>query len=333
MAHEDLPQTTTAQTSSQVASNLVSAALETAPAPEDIPADGIPDYVDPLAGVEPAEAVPAPAAPAADQPPLEPAAEPAVEDVPIELADNVYNELLMQGINIGVRKSELPVEMHASYDKMLVGVVTQAQQIHDERERAAKVLEQVQGFAERLKNDPSQVLLTLALENKEAFTGAVEQFERMQSDPEYEALVRRETVAKAQMGAAKRQMAQAQTQALNQKAQQVRALTEMHARVLGVDFDIADSVVAARVTQTQGAITPADIEAAVRSIAPKAPAVRTPAAQATHAQAQPAQGVQTPAPGETPPEPVPADTSHVRSPLRGLIKNAARRVDAGFRGG
>jgi hypothetical protein len=71
----------------------------------------------------------------------------------------------------------------------------------------------------------------------------------------------------------------------------------------------------------------------VRGIAPKAPAARTPAAQQTHDQPQPAQGVQTPAPGETPPDATPAAEAHVRSPLRSLIKNAARRVDAGFKGG
>lgn len=313
----------TQHSSSDIAKSIVSQLADTKPveaAPEPEPQDQ--DYTP-----EPVEQV-------VEQQVAEPRPQPAVEPpmMTAEEADDAYDRLREVGVDLGMRRSDVPEHLHGAYDRMVQTVVIEQTRAMQERSKAAEAVERVSDFARKLQENPEQVLLTMAIQNPDAWNKTVEQANRMADDPEYANLVRRELAAEAMLTAAKRAEAMRARQALQMRAHQVKQNTMRAAQQYGVNPEIAERVIAAQVVETSGQLTDQQIIETISQLSPTGrPLTRPPEVQRTVQQSpRPVEGKGQPS-IETQDAPAKDMTqTHLRSPIRGLIKDAARRVSRGL---
>jgi hypothetical protein len=132
---------------------------------------------------------------------------------------------------------------------------------------AAEAIEQVQEFAKQLQEHPDRLLLTLAVNNAEAFKQAVEVYNEMQENPRVRDLVLRELQAEARLREAERKERVYESDSQVNKAQRVVNATKIAVRKHNVPYEIAEKVVAAAITMKQGDFGPADVDAVVTEIA------------------------------------------------------------------
>jgi hypothetical protein len=262
---------------------------------------------------------PAPEAPVAPAAPAEPAqAE--------EITDEVYQELLNYGIDLGVPPSEVSADLRPAYEQMaasVVDVVTRARM----RELEAQELEmQVKDFMGRIESNPKDVLMLIALNKAEAFQEALDIWERMQEDPKERAMVERELEVRAREEALKRRADAQQAQVNQQKASRIKALTKRAAAKHSVDYTVAAHWVANEV-RTQGEPSAQRIDEIVQQLRP-APTMVSPTKQGAVATVPTDPTPPTPAPTGTPArvaETSPGLEKADRFEFRNVMKEAFRR--------
>jgi len=267
---------------------------------------------------------------------------PVVPEVPVApqeaTLDDVALALQRAGIDLGVSRTDLPVELHQAYDNLTNQALLAADAYTNQMTALQDSQLQMQQFATAIQEDPQKVLLTMAVTNPEAFGNAVAQYEEMQTDERVKGMIMRELKAEATLKAAQRaQEVQAQNQRNNQTSIFVNATKAAAARH-GVDPSIAEEMVALSITANGGNLDVRQVDAIVGRLRPTAAApvpVATVAKVAATAAAPtaPVQGAGTPA-ASVPQadESSPGLTSARSNPMIAMVKDAARRVDAAVRG-
>lgn len=286
------------------------------PAPEPTKLDHL-DTVDPMEVTDPAVVT-------EEGEPV--AAEPAVEgELTSDITDEVYDELLSYGIDLGVAPSAVAPELRQSYDLMAESVIRIATEARTSQLEAQEAQMQVQDFMKRLETSPNDIMMLIALNQPEKFQAAVESFERIQADPREKQLMEKELELRARDEQIKRQQNVHQTSQASQKASRVRTQIQRACTTYGVDPAVAESWVVSEV-RAKGDITPTRINEIVRQLKPAT--ARTPADQRKVQQTptQPTGG--TPGAGTvTPPakEASPGLEHRSVSSIRDAVKGAIRK--------
>lgn len=166
---------------------------------------------------------------------------------------SLSREDLAQFSELGI---DLPFDIDDIPEDAEPYVADMAQSLLDVNRMAAeKMLEaqeatlQIKDFAEQFNSPEGQqrVLMTLAMNNPEVFSQTIQTFQRMQEDPEFAELTRRELATQAREEALNRRET-AMTQAQRaRKATQVESRTSRLARRLGIDESFAKQQVANRI--------------------------------------------------------------------------------------
>lgn len=275
------------------------------------------DSVDPMEVSDPA------AEPAEGDEPV--AVEPVVQEPVSDLTDEVYDELLSYGIDLGVPPSDVAPELKESYTLMAESVIRIATEARNSQLEAQETQMQVQDFMKRLETNPNDIMMLIALNQPEKFQAAIEAFERIQSDPREKQLMEKELELRARDEQIKRQQSVHQASQSSQRATRVRTQIQRACTTYGVDPAVAESWVVNEV-RSKGDISPTRINEIIRQLKPAT--ARTPADQLKVQQTptQPTGG--TPGAGTIAPEvkePSPGlqhrSVSTIRDAIKGAIRN------------
>lgn len=187
-------------------------------------------------------------------------------------SDEDVEQLRQMGIDVPVKPSEVPDEVRPQYSQMVQTLVNREQSAQRRELQAQEQIMQVQDFAHRLEESPDDVLLTLALNNTDAFQDAVRKFQRMQDDEEFAETMKMRLEAEARQRAADRKEQVMTQQQRQQKAQRVRTETHRLARQHGVSPQraeqfVADRIVRNRQQEGRADITGEEIQSVVSSLA------------------------------------------------------------------
>lgn len=243
----------------------------------------------------------------------------------------------LQELGIEVESDGIPDDLQPRYATLLERTLSTVEPLLDQDDRYQQSMEEINLFKDRLEKDPSDILLTVAIQKPELFKAAVQTFERMTEDASFKDLVIRELSVAAKERAAQireRTMTQRELGARGRRAQ---SLTDAAARKHGVDPAVAGRFVASAVKEVGPAsFDMTSIDGLVSQLRPKsakvAPKTQTPA-QRQQVQQTP----QTPAASGTPPQqptgatPVSEGDKHRGGMFRNLLKGARSRVETQMR--
>lgn len=242
-------------------------------------------------------------------------------------------------LDLGISPSDVPADLLPVFEKIVQASVLTKQRAAAKESEANEAVEQVQEFARQLKEQPDRLLLTMALTQPDVFAKVVETFTEMQNDPRIKDLVGRELAAEARLREADRKERLIGQESVKTRTDKVINATNIAARKLNVPYELAESFVAAAITNAQGDFGPGDVEAVVSKLAKQIQAkatFRKPAARvATPAKvAAAATAPTTSAAGASAPPPASSERTasaglteaspHGR--LMGIIKSAGRRM-------
>lgn len=261
-----------------------------------------------------------------------PEPEPEPEPEPTAQLDEAFMQLAEYGINFGVRKSDLPPELHSAYDNLAGEALTAVQTLQSELQNMHMAQAEMRQFAQKLEQDPQKILLTMAVTKPEAFQEVVQAYEEMQHDERYRNMVIRELQAEAKLSAAERQQQVWQQRQMEQKVKVVTTATHRAAQKYGVDSELAERYVAMQIQANGGDIDPRQVDNVIAQLKPKGPQV-APVQKVQKAQQAPNQSVQGrgtsgPTPGVRD-EASPGLTRASHNPFMDLVKNASRRARTG----
>lgn len=259
------------------------------------------------------------------------AAEAGVEPSEVEAT------LLELGVDLGIKRADVPVELQPAYDRLISVAADMAQASLQESLTASDMQRQYTAFAERINKEPDKLLLTLAVTKPEVFSKIAELFQTMQNDPAQKDLIIRELQAEARLREAERREAGLNEQNRKVKARQVIAATRNAARAEGVDFDIAEKFVALAVTANGGDLDVSEVAGLVKEIKSKTaprptPKVATPVQKPVQtAPNQPVAGAAAPATsvGLEPERGNPGRGGKMRSILSTVVKNLNAQAGKG----
>ncbi len=271
--------------------------------------------------------------PAVETPPAEVVTQPATEEVPVEM-DETWFALQEIGIDLGVKRTDLPAEVQPAYDKLAQAALVAAESYSGKMNELTAAQLQVQQFAEKLSEDPAKVLLTLAVTSPDAFRSAVETFEEMETDPKTKDLVLRELQAEAKLAAAQRSEDMYRNAHIQTQVKQITNATRVAAERHNVDAGLAERMVALQIQANKGAIEISTVDNIVAQLKPRnaAPAtvVATPAKVAAVAAAPPTQaiaGTGTPVvESAIADQASPGLTTATHNPFMSLVKSASARI-------
>lgn len=253
------------------------------------------------------------------------AAEDAPEPVNVTEIDQTLSDA---GIDLGMSSADFPPEYAVRYEQ----IATVALEAQAEVQRATAAAEdanaRLQDFSKQLQEAPDRVLLALALQNGEVFQQVSEVVTRMQTDPQFKEIVIRDLQSEARLREADRRDRISANGNRMQRAQRVIAATKKSARAHGVEFALAEQVVALAVQAGNGNLEVNAVDGIVSKLRVGKPVVRpvrvaTPQKQAAVA-AAPTQAAGAP----TAPPVAQNPTSKGLSPttpygkLRGIISRA-----------
>lgn len=242
----------------------------------------------------------------------EPAAEtveaPAAEEPTAEAKALTEVERVLQeaGIDIGITAADVPEELHPAYERMLQSVIDFAERGMAEHLEATKAMRQVEEFKQRLESAPDRILLALAVSRPDIFQKAVETFNAIQTDEGQKALVIRELETEAKYQDAIRRENLMGERERRIKANQVIAATKRSSRQHGIEYTLAEKVVALAVQANNGDLDVSDVDGIVSELKPAVkkpitvkPKVQSPAKQDAVAKtpAQQTPTTSTPSPG------------------------------------
>lgn len=251
-----------------------------------------------------------------------------------------YQALQEMGIDLPVAPDDVPAEFQGTYAEMAQAIIDSQHRATEQSLEAQQAMMRIQQFGQRLSTPEGQqrLLLTLALNNPEAFETAVQTATRMQEDPDYADMVRQRMEAEARMEAATRKEQAIERTQRQTKGQQVEARTVRLARRMGVNPDLAKESVAHRILLNESQngkrdITLSEVDEIVKTLARRTgakPRVKQPEAQRREAQAptKPAEGTgRTPPPqDEAPRGRQTQESSDPLDRLRNAVKLSSRRV-------
>lgn len=211
----------------------------------------------------------------------EPSAPPAVETPEVETPatteeqaaeakalTEVERVLQEAGIDIGITAADVPVELHPAYERMLQSVIDFAERGMAEHLEATRAMQQIEEFKQRLESAPDRILLALAVSRPDIFQKAVETFNTIQTDEGQKALVIRELETEAKYQDAIRRENIMGERERRIKANQVIAATHRASRQHGVEYTLAEKVVALAVQANKGDLNVADVDDIVSELKP-----------------------------------------------------------------
>ena len=180
------------------------------------------------------------------------------------------------GIDLGITASDVPEELHPAYARLVQSAADFAQSVLQQQLSASEALQQVDEFSKQLEGSPDRLLLSLAVSKPEAFAKAVEVYQQMQTDERMKDLVVRELQSEARLREAERREKLVLEGDKRTKARQVIAATHRAARSMGVNFDLAEKVVALAVQANGGDLDVAEVEGIVSELKPAGPKIKKP---------------------------------------------------------
>lgn len=273
--------------------------------------------------------------------------EPTYEDEPLDYDEEPASEPTYSREDLQRFAELLPI----SPDEVPPGAeglyADMAQALIDHQQRAsAAILEgqeavmRLQKFAEQFSTPEGQqrLLMTMALNNPDTFDKVFGEVQRMQEDPRYADVVRRDIEAQIKLEAAERRETAMRQAQLRQKATQIEGRAERLAKRLGIDADWAKEQVAQRIIMNHQRtgnrdITFAEVDEVITGLAKrvgKPSRAKAPQQRAREATAptQPAQAASRDAPPRTARAPQPASNvgDHWTSSLKGAVRTAADRA-------
>lgn len=228
--------------------------------------------------------------------------EPKTEDTPS--LTEIEEALQAVGVDLGISAKDVPPELLPAYQKLVQTASDMAQELVEQSLVATQQQQAVEDFRKKLEENPDRILLTIAATRPDIFQKAVETFTEMQNDPRAKDIVVRELQSEARLREAERREA-----ALNQRDQRARAMrvvaeTKRAARKYGVNYEIAEKVIAMAVEANQGQFDVTDVDSVVADLRPAkptaAPRLATPQKVAAAA-AAPSKSVATATPAPTSP--------------------------------
>jgi len=261
------------------------------------------------------------------------AEEEVIEPEPVEPTsmDETFLRLAEVGIDFGIRKGDLPEELHGAYDRLADEAMIAVNVYQNKMNQMQMAQAEMQQFAQRLEQDPQKVLLTMAITKPEAFQEAMTAYEEMQQDDRYKNMVIRELQAEAKLSSAERQQQVWQQRQMSNKIQVVTNATHVAADKHGVDREVAERYVAMQIQANNGDIDPRQVDMVVASLRQKTAVAAAPA-KVRKVQQAPTQSVQgqgtPPSRGAIVPkdEVSPGLTHSSRNPFLSLVKQASRRI-------
>lgn len=161
-----------------------------------------------------------------------------------QLTDEDFAELQELGVELPMRPSEVPAEMQDAYADLVQEVISAETRAAEVQAEATEQIMRVRDFAQRMQENPDQLLLSMAIEDPETFSEVSQEFQRMQQDPDYAEQKRRELAAEQKMREAERKERSLTQQERTRKAKRLRSQVRRKAKRLGVDPDRAEVEVA-----------------------------------------------------------------------------------------
>lgn len=180
--------------------------------------------------------------------------------------------LLAAGVNLGVDRASLSPEAQVGYDKFVVTAADHFAVLAQEQQQAQEAIGMVNDFRQRLESEPDRVLLTMALNKPEVFQQVADLVSAAAQDPKIKEGLLRELASEARMREVeRREKAFTQTQ-LQQAVRGIVASTRNAARKYGVDFSVAEKMVATFAKSNGGKlISGQEIDALVSQLKPAGP--------------------------------------------------------------
>ena len=217
------------------------------------------------------------------------------DETSLAFTDDELASFQEMGIDIPVSPDEVGEGFRDQYARLVQAVVDAETARRETVVDAQEAILRVRDFAEGLQSPEGQqrFLLTLAQNNPDVFSEAVETVTRMQEDPQYAELVQRQLEVEERYQAAERKERAFQAAQQQSKGQQVESRTERLARRLGVDSDLAKEMVVSKILQNEAQgrgrdISLSEVDDVVKGLARKLgtkPKTKTPAARKREEQA------------------------------------------------
>ena len=184
---------------------------------------------------------------------------------------------------------------------MLRSAVVAATDVSEREMEASRVLQQVDEFRTKLRDQPDKIMIAMALQFPEVFGQVAGIAERMTSDEDFKQSVIRELEADARLAEAQRIQTLYGERDGRAQARKVILATERAANRYSVDPKLAEQVVALTVKANNGHLEANEVDAIVKDLqgrSPKAPRTMTAARAATarEAPSQPTPAVAPTAP-------------------------------------
>lgn len=187
------------------------------------------------------------------------------DDAEMAEVEKVLKEI---GLDIGVAAADLPAELRPAYAKIVQSVADLAERAMSQQLEASAQISAVNEFKTRLEQSPDRLLLSLAVTKPDAFKKAVEMFSTMEQDPRVKELVLRELEVEARQQETERRERGFTERERRTKANQVIGETRRAARIHGVDYALAEKVVALAVQANGGDLDVADVSDLVKDLRP-----------------------------------------------------------------
>lgn len=195
------------------------------------------------------------------------------EEVDIAEIDRVLAET---GLDLGYTAADVPAELLPTFRRMVEAAVESRQAAVTEKSQAAALVSMVEEFSTRLQKEPDKLLLSIAINNPEAFEKATQVFSEMQSDERLKDLVLRELATEARLREVDRKEKLAVHSNVQERASQVIRATKLSAKSHGVPYALAEEVVAMTVQANEGNLNPSDVDTIVQGLAEKLGGVKAP---------------------------------------------------------
>jgi hypothetical protein len=244
----------------------------------------------------------------------------------------VETTLAQLGIDLGVSAAQLPEELKPAYNSMLEGVTQFAEATLEKQLEASDTIRRFAEFQEAVEKSPDRLLLGIALSHPQLIVDAAQLVAKMAEDPATKDLVTREVQTDIKSREINRREAALDERYRMAKANTVIAATKRAARAHGVDFGLAEKVVAMAVRANGNDLDPEDVDDIVAEL--KGTVKRPlPKKTMTAAAAAAAKKAPAPTPAATPAAPARKEGERKNSGgvFRNLVRDAVQRVAASQR--
>lgn len=171
------------------------------------------------------------------------------------------------GINLGFTMADIPPELRPQAERILASVAETAQTLLQDRVTVQEAKSAIDQFGKQLTEDPSKVMLALAMNAPEAYKQVRSLMDEAESDPRVKEMINRDLASEARLREAERREQGILIRERQVKANAVIAASARAAKAHGIDKDLAEQWVAMAVRSNGGDLEVKEVDSIVKEVA------------------------------------------------------------------